>query len=210
MDRKLVWISAIAGVGVLGMLGATLLATNPIVRSALGMQSTCAGGVVAGGAIGGPFELINGRGEVVTDKDVITKPTLVYFGYTYCPDVCPMDTVRNADAVDLLMEQGYEVTPVMISIDPERDTPDVMQNYAENLHERMIGLTGSVEQVKAAASAYRTYYKARKEEGEEFYLVDHLTHTYLMHPERGFINFYDRDLTAEDMAERIACQLDAA
>merc|ERR1712065_100581 len=85
----------------------------------------CTGSQVAGD-IGGPFELVNSRGETVTDKDVITGPTLVYFGYTFCPDVCPLDMSRTADAVDLLEEQGETVTPVFISIDPKRDTPEVV------------------------------------------------------------------------------------
>ena len=84
----------------------------------------CRGGTVAGdAAIGGPFELVNGDGETVTDQDVITKPSLLYFGYTFCPDVCPFDVARNADAVDLLEEMGHVVTPVFITIDPNRDTP---------------------------------------------------------------------------------------
>src|SRR3989338_3381074 len=98
-------------------------------------------------------------GKTVTDKDVITKPSLVYFGYTFCPDVCPLDNARNADAVDILEEKGFEVTPVFISVDPERDTPEVVRDFTDNLHPRMIGLTGSAEQVKAASLAYKTYFK---------------------------------------------------
>ncbi|WP_109465241.1 SCO family protein [Albibacillus kandeliae] len=164
---------------------------------------------VAGGAsqIGGPFELINSKGETVTDKDVITEPALIYFGYTFCPDVCPFDASRNADAVDLLADRGYSVTPVFISIDPERDTPEVVGDFAENMHEKMIGLTGSDEQVKAASQAYRTYFKAHKDQGE-FYLVDHSTYTYLVLPGQGFVQFFSHDTTAEDMAEQTACVLD--
>lgn len=164
---------------------------------------------VAGGAsqIGGPFELINAKGETVTDKDVITEPALIYFGYTFCPDVCPFDASRNADAVDLLADRGYSVTPVFISIDPERDTPEVVGDFAENMHEKMIGLTGSDEQVKAASQAYRTYFKAHKDQGE-FYLVDHSTYTYLVLPGQGFVQFFSHDTTAEDMAEQTACVLD--
>ena len=86
----------------------------------------CRSSQIAGGtaAIGGPFELINAKGETVTDKDVITEPTLVYFGYTFCPDVCPFDMSRNADAIDILAERGQSVTPLFISIDPDRDTPE--------------------------------------------------------------------------------------
>lgn len=170
--------------------------------------AACGGAQVAGGAaqIGGPFELINARGETVTDKDVITEPSLVYFGYTFCPDVCPLDTARNADAVDLLAEKGHSVTPVFISIDPKRDTPEVVGDFAMNLHEKMIGLTGSAEQVKAASRAYKTYYKAHPAE-DEYYLVDHSTFTYLVLPEHGFVQYYKRDASPEEIAENVACYI---
>lgn len=166
--------------------------------------SECRGGQVAGGSIGGPFTLVNGAGQTVTDADVITKPSLVYFGYTFCPDVCPLDNVRNAEAVDILEEKGLEVTPIFISIDPRRDTPEVMAEYAEAMHPRMIGLTGSEEQVKAASQAYKTYFKVQ--EGDpDYYLVDHSTFTYLMMPGTGFVDFFKREITADEMAERVAC-----
>ena len=97
----------------------------------------CRTTTIAGGSdsIGGPFELINAAGETVTDKDVITEPSILYFGYTFCPDVCPLDTSRNAEAVDVLAERGYSTTPVFISIDPDRDTPEVVGDFAYNLHE---------------------------------------------------------------------------
>ena len=90
----------------------------------------CRQGQVAGGDIGGPFTLVDTSGKSVSDADVITKPSLVYFGYTFCPDVCPLDMARNVDAVDKLEAQGIDVTPVFISIDPERDTPDALADYA--------------------------------------------------------------------------------
>lgn len=154
--------------------------------------------------IGGPFELVNSDGQTVTDAEVITEPTLVYFGYTFCPDVCPLDTARNAEAVDILAERGLSVTPVFISIDPNRDTPEIVGDFAYNLHEKMIGLTGSPEQVDAASKAYRTYYKSH-DTSDEFYLVDHSTFTYLMLPETGFVEFFRRDTSAEAMADRVQC-----
>ena len=169
----------------------------------------CREAQVAGGVqIGGPFELVNSRGETVTDKDVLTAPSLVYFGYTFCPDVCPLDNARNVEAIDILAERGQTVTPVFISIDPKRDTPEVVGDFAANLHERMIGLTGSPEQVKAASKAYKTYYKAHDDEGEEFYLVDHSTFSYLVLPEHGFVEFFKRGETPDAMADRIGCFID--
>ena len=162
-----------------------------------------------GNQIGGPFELVNAQGETVTDKDVITEPTLIYFGYTFCPDVCPLDTARNAEAVDVLAERGMSVTPVFITIDPERDTPELVGDFAYNLHEKMIGLTGTPEQTDAASKAYRTYYKAH-DKSDEFYLVDHSTFTYLVMPEHGFVEFFRRDVSAEAMADRVGCLVENA
>ncbi|MEX0317637.1 MAG: SCO family protein [Ruegeria sp.] len=169
----------------------------------------CRSSQIAGGAdtIGGPFELVNGKGETVTDADVITEPALIYFGYTFCPDVCPLDTARNAEAIDVLAGRGQSVTPVFISIDPGRDTPEVVGDFAFNLHEKMIGLTGSPEQVKAASKAYKTYYNAH-DKSDEYYLVDHSTFSYLVLPEQGFVEFFKRDETAEQVADKIGCFLD--
>ncbi|KIC36265.1 SCO family protein [Leisingera sp. ANG-M7] len=166
----------------------------------------CRSSQIAGGTetIGGPFELVNAKGETVTDKDVITEPSIVYFGYTFCPDVCPMDAARNADAIDVLAERGISVTPVFISIDPDRDTPEAVGDFAANLHEKMIGLTGSIEQVKAASQAYKTYFK-KNEGDEDYYLVDHSTFSYLVMPDEGFVEFFRRDETAEQMADKTAC-----
>lgn len=169
----------------------------------------CRGGQVGGGAIGGPFTLVNSAGETVTDVDVITKPSLVYFGYTFCPDVCPLDNTRNAEAVDILEEMGLDVTPIFISIDPARDTPEVMGEIASILHPKMIGLTGSEEQVKAASLAYKTYYK-KQEAADDYYLVDHSTFTYLMLPKTGFVDFFKRETTPDEMAQTVACFLGAS
>ncbi|WP_299045153.1 SCO family protein [uncultured Tateyamaria sp.] len=162
-----------------------------------------------GNGIGGPFELVNAEGQTVTDQDVITEPSLIYFGYTFCPDVCPLDTARNAEAVDVLAERGMSVTPVFITVDPERDTPEIVGDFAYNLHEKMIGLTGSPEQTDAASKAYRTYYRAH-DKSDEFYLVDHSTFTYLVMPEHGFVEFFRRDISADAMADRVACFVENA
>jgi protein SCO1/2 len=160
--------------------------------------------VATGTQIGGPFELVNAQGQTVTDADVIKEPTLIYFGYTFCPDVCPLDNARNAEAVDLLSAKGISATPVFISIDPERDTPEVMAEFIELFHDKMIGLTGSLEQVDAVSKAYKTYYK--KQPGDpEFYLVDHSVFTYLVLPEHGFVEFFRRDATADQVAETTQC-----
>lgn len=166
----------------------------------------CRAGAV-GGDIGGPFTLQNGSGALVTEKEVITKPSLIYFGYTFCPDVCPLDNARNAEAVDILEERGFDVNPVFITIDPARDTPEVMGEFASNMHPKMIGLTGTEEQVKAASQAYKTYYRKQNSDDPDYYLMDHSTFTYLVLPEIGFVDFFKRDETAEQMADRTGCFL---
>lgn len=174
-------------------------------RQASDPYAQCRAGT-AGGSIGGPFTLVDSQGRTVTDADVITGPSLIYFGYSFCPDVCPLDNMRNAEAVDILEEQGFQVTPVFISVDPARDTPEVMGEYAEMMHPRMIGLTGSAEQVKAAAQAYKVYYREAESE-DEFYTVDHSAFTYLMLPGNRFMEFFRREETADQMAERVSCFL---
>jgi protein SCO1/2 len=169
----------------------------------------CRQGQVAGGDIGGPFTLVNTSGTTVTDADVLTKPSLVYFGYTFCPDVCPFDMSRNVEAVDRLAEMGIEVTPVFITIDPERDTPEALADYAFNMHPKLVALTGSADQIRAASQAYKTFYK-RRETGDEFYLLDHSTFTYLMLPGEGFVDFFRREITSEQMAESVACFVGAS
>lgn len=167
----------------------------------------CGNTTVAGAAIGGPFELVSETGETVTDADVITKPTLVYFGYTFCPDVCPIDTSRNAIAADILAESGVDIGTAFITVDPQRDTVDVVRDFTANFHDDMIGLTGSPDQIKAASDAYKVYYRA-VEGDPDYYLVDHSTQTYLMFPETGFATFFRRDTPAEQVAEITACFAD--
>jgi protein SCO1/2 len=170
----------------------------------------CRGGVVATGnaSIGGAFTLISETGATVTDADVLTKPTLVYFGYTFCPDVCPLDAYRNGEAADLLAQAGHDVNTVFITVDPARDTPEQLAFFTDAMHPDMLGLTGTEEQVAAASRAYKTYY--RKQEGDpEYYLVDHSTFTYLMLPGTGFADFFRREDSAQQIAERTACFIDA-
>jgi protein SCO1/2 len=193
----------VAGIGLSGWLVLTQGSEN---RFADCRQSEVSGG---SGSIGGPFTLTDQVGNTVTQADVITGPTLLYFGYTFCPDVCPLDNVRNAEATDILEERGIDVTPVFISVDPARDTPEVLRSYTGNLHPRMIGLTGTENQVQAATQAYKVYFRIQPS-GDEFYLVDHSTFTYLVLPEAGFVEFFRRETTPDEMADRVACFVGAA
>ncbi|MFK7744985.1 MAG: SCO family protein [Roseobacter sp.] len=204
--RFIALFSVAAVVGVMGGFWIATQGSDGDDQFAQCRASTVAGGA---GALGGPFELLNASGDVVTDADVITEPSVLYFGYTFCPDVCPLDVARNAVAVDVLEERGMSVTPVFISIDPKRDTPEVVGDFAANMHDRMIGLTGSPEQVKAASQAYRTYYRAQDGD-EDYYLVDHSTFSYLVLPEHGFVEFFRREISPEQMADTVACFVENA
>lgn len=199
--------AGVAALAVVALLGGTFLATQ--LGQSDDLFAECRAGAIGGGAIGGPLSLVNGEGAPVTDAEIFTKPTLLYFGYTFCPDVCPMDNARNAEAVDILEEGGIDAQPVFISIDPARDTPEVVRDFAANLHPKMIGLTGTEDQVKAASQAYKTYFK-KQEATDEFYLVDHSTFTYLVLPKIGFVDFFKREDTADGMAKRAACFIEKA
>ncbi len=159
---------------------------------------------MAGATIGGSFTLIDETGRTVTDLDVITRPSLVYFSYTFCPDVCPTDSARNAEALDLIQARGIDAQAVFGSIDPERDTPERVAEFTDIFHPDMIGLTGTPEQVAAASKAYKTYY-AKQDTGDEYYLMDHSTFTYLVLPDRGFVAFFRHDTTPEQIADTVAC-----
>jgi protein SCO1 len=166
----------------------------------------CRRGAVAGGtaAIGGPFALTGPGGERVTDAEAITGPTLVYFGYTFCPDICPTDLSRNALAAEALAEAGTDIGQVFISIDPARDTPEVMADYTAAIDPDLLGLTGTADEIDAAAKAYKAYYRKAGDD-PEFYLMDHSTFTYLMAPGTGFLEFYQSDATPEAVADSVAC-----
>jgi len=208
MDRTVARLAA-------GLLGLGLLLGGGYVywmRTSQGADqfAGCRGGAVASGGatLGGPFALTNGAGARVTDAEVIAGPTLIYFGYSYCPDVCPLDLARNAAAADLLAEQGTDLGLLFISIDPERDTPEVASEYAAYIHPLMVGLSGSPEDVAAAAGAYRVYFRKAGDEPET-YLMDHSTFSYLAAPGHPFLEFYSSDRTPEQVAESVACYVAA-
>lgn len=157
--------------------------------------------------IGGPFTLVDSTGKTVTDKDFHGKYMLVYFGYTYCPDVCPTSLQTIAQGLDgLPAEKAAKIVPVFISVDPDRDTPKLMGDYVKSFYPTMRGLTGSKEQVKAAAKAYRVYYAKVEEKGAppQDYLMDHSALSYLMDPDGAYITYFNHDTTPEEMTKKLA------
>ncbi len=152
-------------------------------------------------AIGGPFTLVDQHGQTVTDESLRGQHLLIYFGYTFCPDVCPTELQAMSQAVDALGPDGAEVTPVFITVDPARDTVEQMASYAPHFHPRLVALTGSEAQVAAAAKAYRVYYKKAEDDAASDYLMDHSSIIYLMGPDGAFLTHFSYGTTAEQMAE---------
>jgi len=155
--------------------------------------------------IGGPFVLVDQDGKTVSEADFKGKYMLIYFGYTYCPDVCPTSLTVMGDALDILGDKAEQITPVFISVDPERDDPEAMKMYVEHFHPRLVGLTGSVDQVKVAAKAYKAYFaKSGDGYGDNDYAMDHSSITYLMSPYGKFVTHFGHGVEAEPMAKKLA------
>ncbi len=160
---------------------------------------------------GGPFDLVDHTGRPVTDTDFHGGFTLLFFGYTFCPDICPTNLHALASAVDLLGPEGVRVTPVFVTVDPERDTPALMAGYVGAFHPRMVGLTGSNAQVARIVKAYRIHrVKVPLEDVEPgFYLVDHSSITYLLGPDGAVRTIFPHDTDAPTMAARMRSYLAA-
>jgi protein SCO1/2 len=158
--------------------------------------------------IGGAFTLVDQDGRPVTEQDFRGRWMLVYFGYTWCPDACPLGLTTIAAALDLMPpELAAQVTPVLITVDPERDTPAVLKGYVAAFHPRLVGLTGSPEEVAAALKAWRVFARKARIETDGGYLVDHSTFTYLMAPDGSYAAHFTHDVTPEELATRIAALL---
>ncbi len=160
-----------------------------------------------GAAIGGPFALVDGDGRRVTDRDFAGKWQLIYFGYTFCPDVCPTDMQRLAqgyrafEAAD--PARAATVQPIFVTIDPARDTPAVVKAFTAAFHPKFVGLTGTQAEVDAALKAYRVY--AQKGAGTgDAYLMDHSAIAYLFDPQGQPISFLSQGASAEDVTAELA------
>jgi len=189
---------------------------NRILRIALGLAvgALIAGGLIAGQILsdqnghslsvtardfGGPFTLVNQDGETVTEADFEGKWRMLYFGFTFCPAICPTELQRIATTLEELGPLGEKITPIFISVDPERDTPEVMKQYVALFHPRMIGLTGSVEQIKTVKKSYKIYSARVQDETMSDYTVDHSSFIYLMSPDNDLVRIF----RTEDPVEEI-------
>lgn len=160
-----------------------------------------------GARIGGPFTLVSQDGRSVSDRDFAGRYRLVYFGYSFCPDVCPVDLLQIGQGLSQFEkadpDRGSRVQPIFISIDPERDTPSALKSYVAAFHPRLIGLTGTPEQIRAVATAYGVYYAKQQSEGASEYLMDHSRQSVLFGPDGEPIAMVPHDEGAAAVAEAL-------
>jgi protein SCO1/2 len=195
-------------------MGLTALAISAVLLAGglwyLSLQLSNRRAEVVSGApsIGGPFTLINAEGKSVTDRDFLGRYMLIYFGYTFCPDVCPTTLAKMSAALDQLGERGNRVQALFITIDPKRDTPGLIGQYTKAFSPRLIGLTGTAEQVATAEKEYRVYAaEHRTGAGSNDYTMDHSGIVYLMGPDGRFVAVIRADDDAGTVASDIAKHL---
>jgi len=152
---------------------------------------------------GGSFELTDHTGKTVTDKDFENQWRMIYFGFTYCPAICPTELQRMATVLKKLDDTGADITPLFITIDPERDTADVMKDYVELFHPRMMGLTGTPTQIDAVKKAYKIYANKVQDEAMNDYTMDHSSFIYFIDANNNLIRIFKMDDTIEHMVNVI-------
>ena len=153
--------------------------------------------------VGGPFTLTDQDGRKVTEKDFLGKYMLVFFGYTYCPDVCPTELQVMAAALDSMGAKADLIQPVFVSVDPERDTPELLKQYVENFHPRLMGLTGTPDEIASVAKTYRVFFSKVENSTPDAYLMDHSTIMYLMDPQGKPIALLPIDKSPEAVAAEL-------
>ena len=155
--------------------------------------------------IGGPFTLTDHKGRRVTEQDFRGRYMLVYFGFTFCPDVCPTALQVEAEALNKLGPKADKFVPILITVDPERDTPAQLASYVESFHPQLVGLTGTQQEIDAVAKAYRVYMrKVEDPKSSAGYTFDHTSLIYVMGPDGTYRTHFTHTTNADAMAERLA------
>lgn len=162
---------------------------------------------VAGSAIGGAYELVDHSGQTVTDQKFAGQYKLVYFGFTFCPAICPTELQKISRVMDELGAKGENIQPLFITIDPQRDTVDVMREYVTLFHPRLIGLTGTQAQIDDVLKTYRVYAKQVWEEGANDYTMDHSSYIYLMDAQDNLLSIYRTEDSTEYMVNDIVAKI---
>jgi protein SCO1 len=194
-SRRFLLIAAI-------LAGLVILGTGAFVAVALRDNPRGAAGTLLVSAIGGPFQLVDQNGKTVTDADLKGKWSLIYFGYTHCPDACPTALNDISIALSELGPKRDAVRPVFITVDPERDTPESLKAYVTSFDAPILALTGTAEQVAKAAKGYRVYYAKHPEAGGD-YSMDHSSVIYVMDPEGRFTASFTHESAPEQISERL-------
>jgi len=154
--------------------------------------------------IGGPFALVDQHGKKVTDRDFRGRYMLIFFGFTHCPDICPAELQVISASLDELGPEAEEVVPIFVTLDPERDTPEVMADYVKNFGSRFVGLTGSPEEIAEAAKAYRVAFsKFQEDKTKNDYSIDHSALAYLMGKDGEYITHFPYGTPAAKMTETL-------
>lgn len=174
------WAVALTAAGMFGLYSAGVIGA--------GAQHTATAPAVA--EIGGSFRLTSHKAATVTDRDFKGKPFAVFFGFTHCPEVCPTTLFELSELLKELGPEANKITPVFITVDPERDTKEVLSEYLQAFDPRIIGLTGTEAEVDAAARAYKAY-RRKVPSGENNYTMDHTAIVYLMNREGRMANSLD-------------------
>jgi cytochrome oxidase Cu insertion factor (SCO1/SenC/PrrC family) len=154
--------------------------------------------------VGGAFTLTDNSGKRVTDQDYRGKYALVFFGFTSCPDICPAGLQLMSGALEKLGPKAQRITPIFISVDPDRDTPEKLAAYVKNFDPRLVGLTGTSDEIAAVAKAYKVYYaKVPNKERPGDYTMDHTSIIYVMDPKGEFVTHFAPSTSVDEMASRL-------
>jgi len=157
--------------------------------------------------IGGPIALTDADGKRRTDAEFRGRHMLVFYGFTNCPDFCPTALVTISQALEKLGPKAEKLAALFVTVDPERDTPAQLKNYAQNFDKRIVMLTGSADDIAGAARAYRVYYAKRPLEKAGEYTMDHSAYIYLMGPDGKYITHFRHGISADDLAAALAKRL---
>lgn len=194
-------LAVLAALAFFVAVGIALTLSSDLRERVLGPPSTTTGSAL----VGGPFTLVDHTGRTVTDQTFLGRYMVVFFGFTNCPDICPTGLQVMSAALDQLGTKAEQIVPVLITIDPERDTPQVLADYVKAFHPSMVGLTGSLENIQSVAKAYRVYFKKVQSGSDpKDYSMDHTSIIYLMGRDGRFITHFTHATPVDALVTRLA------